>query len=280
MTTLKARQKLGKYRLVRRIASGPYADVFEASDTIEGVRVALKVPHATMVTPSMLEDFRREVRITARLDHPNVQTIKNADFIGERFVVAQSLGTESLADRLKRRLGLERAYDYAGQLLEAVAHAHEHRIIHCDIKPENILLFPGDHLRLTDFGISKVALRTLSASGSGTVGYVAPEQALGQPRFESDVFSAAIVVYRMISGARPEWPFQWPLAGSARLRRNAPRGVVEFLKKCLEVDYRKRCRDGISMFEAWEELAPGIERYLRLRRARRRRAGAAREATT
>ncbi|MFG0318059.1 MAG: serine/threonine-protein kinase [Planctomycetota bacterium JB042] len=280
MTTLKARQKLGKYRLVRRIASGPYADVFEASDTIEGVRVALKVPHATMVTPSMLEDFRREVRITARLDHPNVQTIKNADFIGERFVVAQSLGTESLADRLKRRLGLERAYDYAGQLLEAVAHAHEHRIIHCDIKPENVLLFPGDQLRLTDFGISKVALRTLSASGSGTVGYVAPEQALGQPRFESDVFSAAIVVYRMISGARPEWPFQWPLAGSARLRRNAPRGVVEFLRKCLEVDYRKRHRDGISMFEAWEELAPGIERYLRLRRARRRRAGAAREATT
>lgn len=267
---LKARQKLGKYRIVRRIATGPYADVFEASDTIEGVRVALKVPHATLVTPAMLEDFRREVRITAKLDHPNVQTIKNADFIGERFVVANPLGVESLSDRLGRRLGLERAYDYAGQLIEAVAHAHENRIIHCDIKPENVLLFSGDHVRLTDFGISKIALRTLSASGSGTVGYVAPEQALGQPRFESDVFSTAIVVYRMITGARPEWPFEWPLEGGAKLRRSAPRGVVEFLRKCLEVNHRRRYRDGVAMLEAWERLGPSVENYLKLRQRRRR----------
>ena len=275
--TLRARQKLGKYRLVRRIASGPYADVFEAYDTIEGLRVALKVPHATMVTPAMLDDFRKEVRITVRLDHPNVQTIKSADIIGERFVVACPLGDESLAERLTRRLGLKRAYDYAGQLISAVAHAHEHRVIHCDIKPENILLFPGDHLRLTDFGISKVALRTLSASGSGTVGYLAPEQALGHPRFESDVFSTAIVVYRMITGERPEWPFVWPLPGSARLRRNAPRDVVEFLRRCLEVDHRRRYRDGVAMLDAWEELRPSIDRYLAYRRRRRLRVnGAAR----
>jgi len=260
---------------VRRIASGPYADVYEGYDTIEGLRVALKVPHATMVTPAMLDDFRKEVRITVRLDHPNVQTIKNADIIGERFVLACPLGDESLAERMTRRLGMKRAYDYAGQLIAAVAHAHGRSVIHCDIKPENILLFSGGHLRLTDFGISKVALRTLSASGSGTVGYLAPEQALGRPRFESDVFSTAIVVYQMISGVRPEWPFDWPLEGNARLRRNAPRDVVRFLRRCLQVDHRRRYRDGEAMLAAWEELLLPIERYLAYRR-RQRLAGAAR----
>ena len=77
--------------------------------------------------------------------------------------------------------------DLARQVLEAVAHAHEHRIIHCDIKPENFILFPGNRLRLTDFGISRLAARTVLASGSGTVGYVAPEQAMGRASFQSDV---------------------------------------------------------------------------------------------
>lgn len=268
---LRARQRLGKYRIVRRLHSGPYADVYEALDTIEGIRVALKIPQEAFVTSEMLEDFRREVRITARLDHPNILTIKNADFVGERFVVAYALGIESLADRLQRRLALERAYDFCGQLIEGVAHAHERRVIHCDIKPENLILFPGHRLRLTDFGLAKVAQRTLHASGSGTVGYVAPEQALGRPRFESDVFSVGIVIYQLLSRERPEWPYKWPLPGSARLRARAPRPVVTFLKRALEVDYRKRYRDAVRMRAAWRALEPTIQRYLERRRRRLRR---------
>lgn len=266
--TLRARQKIGKYRIVRRIASGPYANVYEAFDSIEGIHVALKIPLATLVTPEMLADFRAEVRISASLNHPNVLRIKNADFIGERFVVAYPLGLESLAQRLGRRMALSRTFDYIEQILEAVCHAHEMRIIHCDIKPENLILFADDRIRLTDFGISKVALRTLSASGSGTVGYVAPEQALGQPRFESDVFSTAVVLYQMITRERPSWPFRWPLPGIRKLRCSAPRTFVSFLQRCLEVDYRRRYRDGRQMLTAYRRLQPDIERS----QARRRRA--------
>ena len=265
--TLRARQKLGKYRIVRRLAAGPYANVYESSDTIEGIRVALKIPHATLVTPEMLADFRAEVRISARLNHPNILRVKNADFIGERFVVAYPLGKESLAERLQRRMALSRAYHYIEQILEAVAHAHSQRVIHCDIKPENLILFPADRIRLTDFGISKVALRTMSASGSGTVGYVAPEQALGRPRFESDVFSTGVVLYQMITRERPNWPFRWPLPGIRRLRSNAPQSFVTFLQRCLEVDYRSRYRDGQKLLAAYLRLMPDVERHL----ARRRR---------
>ncbi|MFH0946690.1 MAG: serine/threonine-protein kinase [Planctomycetota bacterium] len=265
--TLRARQKLGKYRIRRRLANGPHADVYESFDTIEGIRVALKIPHATLVTPEMLAGFRAEVRISAGLNHPNILRIKNADFIGDRFVVAYPLGEESLAERLQRRMALSRAYHYIEQILEAVAHAHEQRVIHCDIKPENLILFPGDRIRLTDFGISKVALRTMSASGSGTVGYVAPEQALGHPRFESDVFSSGVVLYQMLARERPHWPFRWPLPGIRRLRSSAPQSFVMLLQRCLEVDFRSRYRDGRKLLAAYRRLLPDIERYL----ARRRR---------
>ena len=141
---LRPRQLLGKYRIERRIAEGGFAEVYRAQDTIEGVRVALKIPHAHLVDEALLADFRREVRLTAPLDHPNVLPIKNAQFIDGRFVIAYPLGTGTLGDRMLWRLASARRVEYAAQMLAAVAHAHQHRIIHCDLKPENFILFPGD----------------------------------------------------------------------------------------------------------------------------------------
>ena len=84
-------QRLGKYRLKRRVARGGFGDVFEAYDTIEGISVAVKVP-LDIVNNENIEDFRREVRITAKLDHPNILPIKNADFIDNVFAIVQPLG--------------------------------------------------------------------------------------------------------------------------------------------------------------------------------------------
>ena len=77
---LRSRQRLGKYKIERRVAEGGFANVYQALDTIEGVRVALKVPHARLVNASTLNEFRREARLVARLDHPQILTLKNADF--------------------------------------------------------------------------------------------------------------------------------------------------------------------------------------------------------
>lgn len=251
----KARQRLGKYRIVRRLASGGSAAVYEALDTIEGIRVALKVPHPHLADAESLALLRREVRLLGTLDHPNVQPIKTADSIDGHFVIVQTLADESLADRLKRRLATDTALDLAQQLLAGLAHAHERRVLHCDVKPENLLLFPGPRLRLTDFGIARVVRRTVEASGSGTVGYAAPEQAMGRPSRRSDVFSAGLVLTRMFSGELPGWPFRWPPAGHARLRARLSSGRLAVLQRALEVDDRRRFRDAGQMLRAWRDGA-------------------------
>ncbi len=270
--TLRPRQLLGKYRVRRKLSSGGFADVYAARDTIEGVDVALKIPHPGLLDEEVLEIFRREARITSKLDHPNILPIKNADFLDGRFVIVTRLGTRTLADRLRYRMSLERALDYADQMLDAVAYAHQKRVLHCDLKPENMILFEDERLRVTDFGIARVVQRTvLSASGSGTIGFMAPEQAMGRPSFRSDVFSLGLVIYRMLTGELPTWPYDWPPPGIASLRRKVPANFVQMLQKALDVSDRKRYQDARRLRDRFRELAPEAEAFARRQRARRRR---------
>lgn len=270
---LKVRQKLGKYRIERRLADGGFAAVYVATDTIEGIKVALKIPRSWAVNSAMLEHFRREVRLIARLDHPNILQLKDASFIGGQFVIAFPLGERTLADRLRSRLSVEKALDYGHQLLQAVAYAHRHRIVHCDIKPENVILFSGDRLRLTDFGIAKIAQRTIRGSGTGTVGYMAPEQAMGRPSARSDVFSIGVLLHRMLTGYWPEWPFQWPFAGAATLRRKVHPDLVAVIRRALDVDPRRRFEDADQMLRAFGPAARKTLRVLEEQRRRRRATG-------
>jgi serine/threonine-protein kinase len=267
---LKARRMLGKYRIRRRIGAGAFATVYEAYDTIEGITVALKVPHFDQLDKDSLSAIHREVRLTARLEHENILPLRNAMMIDGHFVIATPLGDQTLTDRLRYRLGPKTALLYAEQLLDALAYAHEVRVIHCDIKPDNVILFPGDHVRLADFGIAKVALRTrtIMGSGQGTVGYIAPEQAMGKPSFRSDVFSMGLLIYRMFAGELPAWPFDWPLPGAERLRRTVSRDFVNFLRRSIEVHERKRFRDGVQMQRAFQTVAPkALRGSTRIRRA-------------
>jgi eukaryotic-like serine/threonine-protein kinase len=263
---LKAGQRLGKYRIRRRLAAGGFAAVFEAHDTIEGTAVALKVPLGKNVRPEVMADFRKEARLAAKLEHPNVLQLKNADTIDGIFVIAYPLGIESLHERLSRRISVRLILEFAEQLLSALAHAHEHRVIHCDVKPENLIVFEDDRLRLTDFGIAKVAQRTIDASASGTVGYMAPEQAMGRPSVKSDVFSAGLVIYRLLTGSLPQWPFEWPLPGHARLRKVAPE-LEPILRKALSIDARKRFRDAEHMLSEFRTAKKKVLRRLSNRHA-------------
>ncbi len=264
---IRARQRLGKYRIETRLAQGGFADVFRAYDTIEGIRVALKVPQPELLSPSLLEDFKKEVRLTARLDHPHILKIKNASYLGEHFVIVYHLGDGALSDRLTRRISFETAFDFGEQILDALAHAHAHRLVHCDVKPDNLIVFQGKHLRLTDFGLAKVSMRTVHASGSGTLGYMAPEQAMGRPSLRSDVFSAGLILYRMFAGVLHEWPFEWPPPGAARARLKLHPDLFDLLRRSLEIDPRKRFRDAGQMYDA---LVGMRARALRFARAKSR----------
>ena len=253
---LRVRQRLGKYRIERRLGQGGFASVYQALDTIEGVRVALKMPHQFNVTASMLDAFQREARLVARLEHPNILPLKDASFIEGRFVIASKLGEQTLAERLKKRVSLETSLNLIDQMISAVAYAHENKIIHCDIKPENMILLPDGRLQLTDFGIAKVAqrtiVRTMIASGSGTVGYMAPEQAMGRPSARSDVFALGLLAFRILAGVLPEWPFAWPPKGYATLRRKVTPEMEDVLRKSLEMRPNRRYNDAGEMLRAFQ----------------------------
>lgn len=244
---------LGQYRIERLLARGGSAEVYSAMDTELGIPVALKVPHDHL-DQGTLESIRREVRLVAKLEHPNIMPIRTAGTIGERLVIVQPLGVESLYDRMARRMSRALVLDIAEQLLEALAHAHSKRVVHCDVKPDNIVLFEGGLVRLADFGLARMATRSIEASGSGTVGYMSPEQALGRPSARSDVFSAGLVIYRMMAGHVPEWPFAWPYPGLQRMRRGYPKDLLEWIRKATDVDSRRRYANAGPMLEEFKRI--------------------------
>jgi eukaryotic-like serine/threonine-protein kinase len=260
---LKTRQKLGKYRIERRLAEGPIAAVYEAVDTIHGVNVALKIPHESTMDDFFLADFKREARLAQRLEHPNILPIRDASFIDGRFVIAMPLGERSLSNRMRRRLATDSALHLVEQALAAVAHAHGQNVIHCDIKPDNFILFQNNQLKLTDFGFSKVAQRTLKASGSGTVGYIAPEQAVGRPKFQSDVFSLGLVIYELLSGHLPEWPYDWPPRGIKRVRAKLKPKLVDWLRRAIQVRPENRFRNAVTMYREFRSVRNGAAKKKR-----------------
>jgi serine/threonine-protein kinase len=251
----RARQTLGKYRIEKRLSRGPRASVYRAYDTIHGVKVALKIAEPSQMSDEFLDEFRREARLSVRMEHANVLPIQNAAFIDGLFTIAMPLGEESLADRMTRRMSSETALDFAEQALDAVAHAHSRNIIHCDVKPENFIIFDKKRLRLTDFGFSKVVVRNAQkGSGSGTIGYLAPEQALGRPMYQSDVFSLGLVIYQLFSGQLPEWPFKWPPPGYARIRAKLRPKTLAWLRRAMEFKPQDRYRDAVAMRRAYQTI--------------------------
>ena len=260
---LRKRQKLGKYRILGRIASGPLADVYRAADTIQNIKVALKLPKLGDNIDE--KEILHEVRVATKLRHPNILSVLNASYIDDHFVIAMELGDESLAERIERRMSTALAMDLAAQGLAALAHAHENKFIHCDIKPENFILFPGPQLKLGDFGFAKLGLRTLKASGSGTIDYIAPEQAMGRPKFQSDVFSMGLVLYRLFSGTLPEWPFEWPLTGYDKLKARVRPEIIEILRKSIQLDPKKRYRDALQMHADFQRSHSHARRQKRSR---------------
>lgn len=242
-------EDLGKYRLRRRIATGTYATVWEAWDMVMDIPVALKIPKDDGDRRLFLD----EVRIQLTLEHPNVLPVLNADYIDDVLVVASPLGRESLREQIQRGVDAETALFYAGQLLAGLAEAHDHDVVHCDVKPENLILFGDGRVRLGDFGLAKFTHDGISEGTSGTVGYLAPEQAHGHPSKASDVFAAALVIHELLTGCLLLWPFDRPFTGHETLLERAPQ-VVAVLDKALVVDERERYPDAGEMLREFSKV--------------------------
>ena len=206
----------GRYRLVRRIATGGMGEVWQADDTVLGRRVALKVlVEELAVDDRATRRFVREARATARLTHTNVARVY--DFGrdgGAPFLVMELLEGETLAARLASGpLPPAEAARVAAAVADALEAAHERGIVHRDVKPSNVVLTPGGEVKVLDFGIAAAADETHSTTGSGlyaTVAYVSPERVAGEPATPaSDVYSLGAVLYELLCG-RPPFPGSSP----------------------------------------------------------------------
>ncbi|MDB4676598.1 serine/threonine protein kinase [bacterium] len=252
--TLRIGSRLDKYRLMKRMGEGGFATVFAARDMIVDRKVALKIPASQFVSQSAtFEDMKREVRIMARLDHPGILPLQDARFIDGHFVMVFPLGQETLEDRMTRRMSRSTAIQYLVQMVSALSYAHQHSVLHRDIKPENFVLFSDQTIQLSDFGLARIEKGGHEVSASGTLGYMAPEQAMGKPSYRSDVFSLGLVIYRMLAGDVPEYPFD-SFPGFNRLRRGISQELVSLIRKSIDPSPRKRFRDGVAMENALSRI--------------------------
>ena len=201
----------GRFRLDDKLGAGGMSTVYRAFDETLERWVAIKLMHREYSSvPDQLERFRREARSAASLSHPHIVTVIDAgEDDGHPFIVLEYVEGETLKECIHRvgPLAAAEAVAYAIEIGRALEAAHGARLVHRDIKPQNVLIDPAGRAKVTDFGIA----RSLEGDGMtqagrvlGTTDYVSPEQALGEPVTEqSDIYSLGICLYEMLSGEAP-----------------------------------------------------------------------------
>src|SRR3989440_5048650 len=201
----------GRFRLEEQVGSGGMSTVYRAFDETLERWVAIKLLHRSMSDDSVqLERFRREARTVARLSHPHVVTVIDAgEDQGTPYIVFEYVEGETLKGRIRRCgcLPVTEAVAYAIEIGRALIAAHAERLVHRDVKPQNVLIDMDGRAKVTDFGISRsLEDDGLTATGRvlGTTDYVSPEQALGEDVTEqSDLYSLGVCLYEMLTGEVP-----------------------------------------------------------------------------
>jgi eukaryotic-like serine/threonine-protein kinase len=204
----RAGQQFGNYRLLRKLGQGGFGEVYLAEHLYLQIQVAIKV--LTFQTDQGIRDLiRTEARTHARLDHPNIVRVLDFGFEEHTPYLVMTYapgGTlRTLYPRGTRLSPCQIAF-YVKQVGEALQYAHDQKVVHRDVKPENILLGPGNEILLSDFGIAVVAHQTHSLTSQealGTTTYMAPEQAQGYARPASDQYALAVVIYEWLTGSPP-----------------------------------------------------------------------------
>jgi Tol biopolymer transport system component len=282
--SLQAGTKLGPYEIISPLGAGGMGEVYRARDTRLGRDVALKVlPDSFAHDADRLRRFEQEARAVAALNHPNLLAIHDiGEQNGTRFIVSELLEGQSLRAELDSGpLPQRKASDYAAQIAQGLAAAHEKNIVHRDLKPENIFITREGRIKILDFGLAKFAPAkpetrhesaglTLTSSPTeagmvmGTAGYMAPEQVRGAAiDSRTDIFAFGVVLYEMVSGKRA---FRRDTAAetmTAILKEDPPEladsppvspGLERIIRRCLEKQPEQRFQSAKDLAFALEAL--------------------------
>jgi tRNA A-37 threonylcarbamoyl transferase component Bud32 len=261
-----------RYRTIARLGVGAFGEVYRAHDNVLGRDVAVKrIRLEAFVEASQLEDvkqrFLREAQVAARLRHANIVTMHDIVATGvTSFIVMELVEGKTLQAVLQERgrLPLDETIALMAQAAAALDHAHASQVVHRDVKPANIMIEPGGHVKVMDFGIAKLETGTnLTTTGSimGTPNYMSPEQAKGMKvDGRSDLFSLGCVLYECLTGTKP---FQGESVSVILVKilteepppvdfatTGLPLGIGGVLKRALSKDPRTRYASGALLLEA------------------------------
>ncbi|MFV9509929.1 Stk1 family PASTA domain-containing Ser/Thr kinase [Tepidibacillus sp. LV47] len=254
-----------RYQLLEKIGGGGMAEVYHAFDQLAKRDVAIKILRQEFVhKDDFIKRFQREAESIATLSHENVVTIYD---VGEEddlyYIVMEYVEGHTLKQFIQKegRISVERALDIAKKIASALYHAHQHHIIHRDIKPQNILIGENGEVKVSDFGIARtLSSATITHTGSvlGSVHYLSPEQAKGGYTDEkTDLYSLGIVLYEMVTGKLP-FSGDSPISVALKhlqedfvyprdLNPEIPQSVENIILKALEKDPTKRYQSAKEM---------------------------------
>ena len=279
---------LNHYKILEPLGAGGMGEVFVAEDTRLHRKVALKVlPQHFADDPSRWARFEREAQAVAALSHPNIVTVYSVEEAdGIRFITMELVPGRPLSEQIpKEGLPLDRFFELAVPIADAVAAAHRQGVIHRDLKPQNVVVGQDGRLRVLDFGLarfrdegregppgSELLTRHLTGEGKivGTVAYMPPEQLEGKPTdLRGDVFSLGVLLYEMATGQRP---FKGDSAASviSSILRDTPASVTDLnprlprqlgriLRQCLAKDPEQRTQTAQDVRNQLLELRREVE---------------------
>ena len=269
-------ENVGPYRILERLGQGGMATVYVAYHPALDRHVAIKVLHpALKEDPNFLERFRREARVVARLEHPNIVPIYDfAEHDGQPYLVMKFIEGETLKARLLRGpLTKEEGLTIIDAVGQGLSYAHGRGVLHRDIKPSNILLSKEGPIYLADFGLARIAAAGESTLSNdmllGTPQYISPEQARGERQLTdgTDIYSLAVVLYELVVGRVPfsaDTPFSIihdhiykPLPLPRAVNPNVPEAVQRVLLKALAKERADRYATVEAMVAAFK---PAVEK--------------------